>query len=202
MSKTVIGVLAVVGVVLFLSGTLILNFFGFQNTANGHEADIKAQYTKNQNVYDNGYKEVLEMAQVPEAYAADLERVYRAAIEGRYGENGSQAVMQWITEQNPNLDSSVYKRIQQSIEIFRNEFQQEQTQLVSRWQQYDRFLTTNTSSRFYNWISGGSYPKIDREEFAIVTSARTDRAFDTKQDEALQLPRRQAPAAPTASPAR
>src|SRR3990167_3376197 len=133
------GVAAIIGVIVLTASTLILGFLAFQNGAAQHENGIKAQYTQNQNSYDNGYKKVLEVSQVTEAYAGDLETVYRAAIEGRYGDNGSQAVMQWITEQNPSLDPSLYRQIQQTIEGFRNQFQQEQKQLISRKQAYENY---------------------------------------------------------------
>lgn len=186
MSKTLAASIVALAVVGFFAFTLIMGYVGFQNQSNGYENGIKAQYAKNQNVYDNGYKEVLEISQVSSLYAEDLGKVYKDALEGRYGDMGSQAVLQFITEQNPNLDSGVYKKIQQSVEIFRTAFAQEQTQLVARKQEYANFLTTQTSSRFYNWIGAG-YPKIDLAKYDIVTSGRTDSAFTTKKDEPLTL---------------
>lgn len=193
--KYVLGVLGVIAVVGVLTAfTLVGGFLTFQNGANGHENGIKAQYTQNQNNYDNGFKKVLEVAQVSEFYAADFEKIYRSVLEGRYGANGSQAAMQWIQEQNPSIDSALYRQIQQTIEAFRNQFSQEQKQLISRKQEYENYLTTVTSNRFYNYLGGvvgGSYPKIDLAKYDIVTSGATATAFDTKRADPLTIRRGQ-----------
>ena len=44
-------------------------------------------------------------------YADDVARVTREAIEGRYGDKGSQATFQWLQEQNPQLDRVVRQHL-------------------------------------------------------------------------------------------
>ena len=74
---------------------------------------------------------------------------------------------------------AVYKDIQQSIEVFHTQFAQSQTELVSRKQEYQNLLTGTTSGRFYNMLA--HYPHIDMSKYDIVTSAKTEQDFDTKQ---------------------
>lgn len=174
------------GAFVFVIVTLVFGFVGFQNEANRYENGIKAQYTENQNVYDNGWKKVVEVAQVPDKYTNQLKQIYTDTMQGRYGENGSQALLQFIQEQNPQIDATLYRQIQQDVEIFRNDFTQSQRELVSRKQAYANFLNTNTSSRFYNFIGAG-YPKIDLSKYDIVTSGKTQDAFTTKKDEPLKI---------------
>lgn len=185
--KTGVAFLAVLGVVGMLVVGVIFGFIGFQNESNRYENGIKAQYDNNRNVYDNGWKKVKEMAQVPELYTDQLKDLYDGTMTGRYGPNGSRALLQFIQEQNPTLDATLFRQIQQAIESFRNQFQQSQTELVARRQQYENYLTTNTSSRFYNWVSGGSYPKIDLTKYDIVTSDKTEEDFQRKKSEPLDL---------------
>jgi hypothetical protein len=177
--------LAVAGV--FVSAALILGlgYLSFSNQANGFETDIKAKYADNKNVYDNGWKKVKEVAQVPDLQVAALQKVYETAMTGRYGDDGSRAVVQFITEQNPNLDQQTFVKIQQDIEAFRNEFKANQTQLVSQKQAYERFLRATTSGRFYNMLGG--YPRIDLDKFDIVTSERTEEDFKSKKSEPISL---------------
>jgi len=178
-------VLAIFGVVVVLVVIAVIGLVGFQNDANRFEIDIQAQYKRNQNIYDNGWKEVVEKAQVPEMYTEKLKELYDGTMKGRYGEKGSQALLQFITEQNPNIDASLYKSIQQSIEIFRNEFQQTQNELIAKKQSYETFLRATVTGRFYNMVS--DYPKIDLDKFDIVTSEKTEKTFETKKDEPLKL---------------
>lgn len=185
MTKALAIGLSVVGVIVFTAVTLILGYIGFSNTANGFEVDIKAKYADNKNVYDNGWKRVKELAQVPDMQVEGLHKLYDATMKGRYGANGSQAMLQFITEQNPTLDQSTYRAIQQNIESFRREFQANQTRLISIRQQYERFLSATTSGRFYNMIGG--YPRIDLSQFDIVTSEKTEEDFKNKKSEPLSL---------------
>ena len=185
MKKWILIPLAILGVLVFMGVSLAMGYIGFQNTCNDFEIQIQAQYTDNQNVYDNGFKEVLEKSQVPRMYTNQLKELYQEAMTSRYGAEGSQALFQFIQEQNPTLDPSIFVQIQQSIESFRKRFQQAQTELVSRKQAYDRYTKATTSGRFYNLLGG--YPKIDMEQYAIVTSDRTENVFRTKKDEPLKL---------------
>lgn len=185
MGKTTAIVLSIVGV-FFLSGfMLFFGYIGFGNDANKFEVDIKAKYTDNQNVYDNGWKKVMEVAQVPALQTDALKSLYDATMKGRYGANGSKAMLQFIKEQNPALDQTTFLKIQQDIEAFRNEFQSNQTQLVSRKQAYETYLTATTSGRFYNMIGG--YPHIDLTKYDIVTSDKTQQDFNTKRADPLKI---------------
>jgi hypothetical protein len=182
-------------------GGLGLGYLSFGNTANSYEVSIKATYTNNQNVYDNGWKRVLEISQIPAMQADQVKSVYDGVMHGRYGANGSQAMVQVIKEQNPNLDPKLYRKIAQQIEIFHNQFESNQTKLISQKEEYERFLTATTSGRIYNGVAGflgGKYPRIDMDKYGIVTSDETQSAFDTKRAGALQVYK---PSTPASAPA-
>lgn len=183
---------AFVALGLILVAFLGLGYLSFSNTANGFEVDIKAKYTNNQNVYDNGFKKVVEIAQVPDMQVQGLKTLYDSTMKSRYGADGSKAMLQAIKEQNPTLDQKTYIKIQQTIEEFRNEFQSNQTGLISVKQEYERFLSATTSGRIYNFI--GHYPHIDLSVYDIVTSDQTAKAFSTKRDAPLKLSATPAPA--------
>jgi len=185
MKYVAIGGLAIVGMFVLFGALLGLGYIGFSNDANRYEVQIKAKYTDNQNVYDNGWKKVKEMAQVPDMQVAGLKELYDSTMKGRYGAGGSQAMLQFIKEQNPNLDQGTYIKIQVAVEDFHNDFQSNQTQLISIKQSYEAYLTATTSGRFYNMI--GHYPRIDMSKYDIVTSDKTQKDFDTKKADELKL---------------
>jgi len=149
-----------------------------------YEKRIEAQYKKNQNVYDSFWKTVKEVAQVPEMYAEDTKKLYKEVLSGRYGAGGSRAMWQWLKEQNPNLDASLYKNIQQAIEAGRIDFKLNQTVLLDMKAQYDMYRSKFPRSIFAS-IFG--FPKVDLAKMDIVTSDETEKAFVTKKSGVIKL---------------
>ena len=176
-----LGVLLVLGISGVSCGGWVI---GTRNEFVQQEQGIKAQYDQNRNNYDNFVKSVIETAGVAGKYADDLAKVTRAAIEGRYGANGSQAVFQWIQEQNPQVDASIYKKIQQVIEAGRLSFETNQKTLIDKKRVYETMLNQFPG----NLVAGMmGFPKIDLDKYGIVTSDRTEKAFETKKDEAIKI---------------
>lgn len=149
-----------------------------------YEKRIEAQYKKNQNVYDAFWKTVKEVAQVPEMYAEDTKKLYKEVLAGRYGEGGSRAMWQWLKEQNPNLDASLYKSIQQAIEAGRTDFKLNQTVLLDMKAQYEMYKGKFPRSFITNILG---FPKIDLKQFDIVTSAETEKAFINKKADFIKI---------------
>lgn len=184
MSKGAVVGLAVLAIVAVFGVSTVGWLIGTRNEFISLEQGITAQYDQNRNNYDNFVKAVVETAQVSGKYAEDLGKITRAAIEGRYGANGSQAVFQWIQEQNPQLDASVYKKIQQVIEAGRLSFETNQKTLIDKKRVYQIKI-----QQFPDSIVAGvfGFPRIDLSKFDIVTSDRTEKAFETKRDEAIKF---------------
>ena len=106
-------------------------------------------------------------------------------MKDRYGAEGSKALFQFIQEQNPTMDSAIFVQIQQSVEGFRRRFQQAQTELVAKKQEYQNLLTATVNGRFFNQFTG--YPHIDLTKFDIVTSDATESAFEQKRAGEIKL---------------
>jgi gas vesicle protein len=179
------GVIAGIAIGSVLLIGAITSYVGAANQGNQLEVAIKAKYADNENVYANGTQKVIEIAQVPEMYRDDLSKVTRDAIGGRYGEGGSKAVFQMLREQNPTLDASMYTRIQQVIEAFRNEFKNSQTALLDQCRNYET-LRGNVWSGF--WMARAGYPKRDIDKMCtIVSTVKAAQTFETKRDTGIQL---------------
>ncbi len=182
--------LVVIAVVGFIALGAIGSYISYANYGNRTEVAIKAKYADNENVYAQGTQKVVELAQVPTMYVADLEKIVKAAIQGRYGDNGSQATFQWLKEQNPSLDPGMYVKIQQVIESFRNEFKNAQTQLLDQCRSYET-NRGNVWSGF--WLKMAGYPKMVEGEQSIskmctiVTTDKARQTFETKRDSGIQL---------------
>ena len=172
MNKGLISVLVTLGIIVSIGGLVVASYISNANYGNSAENLITATYQDNQNVLAQYGQKVAEVAEVPTMYRDDLLKVTTAAIQGRYGEQGSKAVFQMIKEQNPTLDSKMYTQIQQVIESGRNEFQASQTRLIDQERQYKTQLG-NVVSGF--WLRLAGYPKIDLSKYQPIT---TDRAAD------------------------
>lgn len=165
-------------------GTGAVSYISAYNTANRMERSIVATDENNRNILAQYGNRVAEAAQVPAMQRDDLTAVVTAALEGRYGEDGSQAVFQWIQEQNPQIDSTVYVQLQRMIEAGRIEFAAAQTKLVDQKRIYETALGSFWQG---TWMSVAGYPRIDLAEYQIVSTVRADEAFETGIEEPMQL---------------
>ena len=106
-------------------------------------------------------------------YKNGLKEVIKGTFEGRYGADGSKAVMQWIQEQNIQFDSSLYKEIQIVISAGRDEFRISQTKKLDACQLYETRL-----QQFPGNIVAGmfGFPRLTCQ---VVSDSRTQAAFES-----------------------
>jgi hypothetical protein len=171
-------------IVAGIAGIGITSYISAYNTGNRLERVIEATYEDNQNVLAQYSNRIAEAAQVPAMQRDDLKEVVTAALDARYGEEGSRAMFQFIQEQNPSIDSTVYVELQRIIVAGRQDFQLAQTRLIDQKRVYETALGSFWGG---TWMRIAGYPSIDLDDFAIVTNARTDAAFSTGREEPIQL---------------
>ena len=179
-SATLLGL----GLALLLAVVGVMNYVSYANYGNRTEQALLAKVENNENIYAQGTQKIVEIAQVPAMYVDDVTKVATAAISGRYGADGSKAVFQMLKEQNPTLDSSMYTKIQQVIEAFRDEFKNNQTQMLDMKRSYKTALGNVWSGM---WLSLAGYPKTDLSKFDIVTTDKAADTFKTHRDTGIQL---------------
>ena len=182
MSKsTMITILSVVAILLFVVVIPFSSYVSANNYGATIESSIKAAWKNNKNILAQYQQKVLEAAQVPEMYKNDYKEVIAADVTGRYGPSGSQATMQWLKERNVNFDTATYRQLQQIIEAGRNEFKTSQTKLLELKRQYE-----TAQGYFWRgmWLRIAGFPKIDLDQFDIVTTDRTEEAFKNGKEAA------------------
>lgn len=183
--KTGLIIASVIGITVASAvGIGVTSYVSAFNTGNRLEQSIKAIDENNRNILAQYGTRIAEAAQVPAMQRDDLKEVVTAALEGRYGDDGSRAVFQFIQEQNPQIDSTVYIQLQRMIESGRIEFQNAQTKLVDQKRIYETSLGSFWRG---TWMRIAGYPKIDLDDYQIVSTARADEAFETGIEEPLKL---------------
>ena len=160
------------------------NYVSAYNRGNEVENGIKAQYDVNQNSLSTLSNTVLEQAQVPEMARDDLIAVVKEAMQGRYG-NDKNLLGKMVTEAYPGtLDPALYTRIQDSIESGRRRFANDQNMLVDKVRVYRTELGSFWSGF---WLRVAGYPKINLDDYKIITSEYSNESFRTGTDKGLQL---------------
>ena len=184
MNRFAIAGIGCLTVIVLFAVIVVASVIGINNSCVAQEKGLKAQYEQNQNNYDNMWKKFKEVAQVPAMYTEDMKKVYDSAIQGRYGAKGSQAMFQWLKEHNPNFDSKLYVQIQRTIEAGRNSFEANQKMLLDKKRQYETDLDVFPGGAVARALG---FPKVDLDEYGIVTSSETKTAFENKEADTIKL---------------
>jgi hypothetical protein len=171
-TKVVVGTVVSVFALVVIVG--VMSYISEYNSGNRFEQQIKAEYENNQNILGQYTLKVGEAAQIPMMYRDDLKDIITSALSARYGESGSQAMFQWIREQNPKVDATVYTKIQQIIEGGRDQFQNAQTRLIDVKRSYETNLGYFWSGM---WMRIAGYPKITLSDYNIVVASDTKEVF-------------------------
>lgn len=167
-----VGAIVGLGFVGLIVAVLVIaasSYIGANNYGARIEAQLNAEYSNNQNILAQGQQKVLEAAQVPTMYKNDFSEIIKADVQGRYGAEGSKATMQWLKEHDIKIDSDLYKKIQQLIEGYRDEFKNSQTKMIDVRRQYEA-----EQGLFWRgmWLRIAGFPKVDMSKFnPIITDA-------------------------------
>ncbi|QXO11016.1 hypothetical protein pEaSNUABM54_00190 [Erwinia phage pEa_SNUABM_54] len=176
-SGLVIGLIIILSLVVLSVVGVVTAYVSAANSGARIEANIEALNQDSENVLSTVTTNIKEQAGIVGVYSKDFQDSLAKAMGGRYGAEGSKATMQWIKEQNPTLDSSLYAKVQDIINGGRKEFQISQTRKLEVCRDYKARL---------NYVIGGAfmrmagYPKTDlAKECRVVSDSDSREAFDT-----------------------
>jgi hypothetical protein len=176
---------AVLGVVGFAAVVSAISYFSAASTGNRMEQGIKAQYEQDQNKLSEYSLKVTEAAQVPGLAKDHIIEVSKAAMQGRYGADGSKAVFQSIKEAYPGtVDPALYLKIQSIIESGRTSFSIEQEKLIDKKRVYETALGAPWQGL---WLGIAGYPRINLDDYKIVKSDYSNQSFGTGVDSGVKI---------------
>lgn len=132
-------------------------------------------------------KKVKDLAQVPKIYVEDLTAVTKAEMQGRYGDKGSQGVLQFIKERNLPLTDAMSRDLMLTMAAGREAFKNSQNiQTDARVAYFDRMLKSPIKGTLLNLMG---FPRLKEEDFREITTESVDEAFTTHRvsDEPIKL---------------
>lgn len=174
-------VLIVVIMGIIFLGAYVSNY----NYGNRAENIIVAEYTNMENILGQYSLAVSESVQLPKMKKDDFREAVEASMQARYGSDGSKAAFQWLQENYPGeISDELYVNVQQTIESGRHRFENAQTKFIDTKRLYE----TNLGYLWKGfWLNVAGYPKIDLNEYAIITSQHASDTFESKIDKGLDL---------------
>lgn len=177
--------LSILGILVTLIFVGLGSYVSNANYGNEAETGIKASYRDNQNILGQYSLKVKEAAKVSDKYSESITKFVTDSMTGRYGDSGSKAQWQWIQENIPQFDASMFTKIQQIIEAGRNEFQLAQTTLLDKCRIYE----TNRGYLWKGmWLKFAGYPKLDVEKMCTpITSEHAREAYATGIDKGVDF---------------
>ena len=168
-----LGIAAGALIALTLLIVFIMNI-SYQNTYERIDQDIQAQYKKVESNYEKMSRVILQQAGILNKYSNDFREIYKGMMTGRYGKDGSKAMWQWIKEQNPQIDASLYKKLMTTVEAQRTGFDRQQAKVAAMIAESNKLLKVAPSK----WFVDG---KI--KEAKIISSSNTKVIMETGIDD-------------------
>lgn len=145
-----------------------------------YENKIDALLQTNKSDYDKMWKTFVEMTQVTELQAEQFKDVYIDLISGR--NEDQNLLFKSVQESNPQLGTEVYTQLQRQIAADRATFNNNQKKILDVINQYNTYVEHKA---IIMALITGRKP-LDSSEY-IVTSVKTDNAFESGQDENIDL---------------
>ncbi len=154
-------------------------YFSYNNKEIALRAKAEAQVGKIEGVHDKMWKVIQQKAQVTTEYKDAFAEIYPDIISGRYSGEGDGSLMKWVTESNPNFDTSLYTDLMQSIEILRSEFQRNQETMLDLVREHKTLCTTYPG----RWFISNTL----EIEYTVISSTKSKVVMETGIDDDVKL---------------
>lgn len=167
------------GSVLLVGILLAVAFVSLNNKDRTLRNAIKAKESSREAVFDETWKTIQQVAQVSDKYSKDFKEIYPKLMEGRYGKENGNLLLKFVTESNPNFDTSLYSKLINVIEVQRAQFTTSQKQIIDLKREHDNLLDTFPGSLLIT--------NREKVEIKIITSTRTKEVMETGKDDNVNL---------------
>jgi hypothetical protein len=170
--------LVIVGILTFLLFGLGGCFVSTMNKEVSLRNLITAKQSSNKVEFDNMWKKNTESFQITQAQKDALYDIIVGNSKARAGNGNGGSLAQLVHEAVPNLDNTtaLYQQLMNTVVASRNEWTRKQNEILDMKREHDNLIDMFPSSLVCSILGR---QKIDVK---IVTSGRTEEAFDSGQD--------------------
>jgi hypothetical protein len=152
-------------------------YFSYNNNEVSLRNQASAQIEKIEATHDKMWKIIQQKADVTDQYKEAFDSVYTHIMSERYAtDDGS--LMKWIKESNPEFDSSVYKDLSESIEVYRTEFQKSQERVLDIIREHKTLCETYPGKWFISDTSDIEYTTVSSTRSKTVMTTGLDDDVD------------------------
>lgn len=155
-----------------------MSYFSYNNEEVKLRNRAEGQREKIEAVHDQMWKTISQKAQVSTEHKNSFDSIYTHIIEGRYSQ-GDGSLMKWITESNPQFDSSLYKDVMDAVEVHRTQFKYEQTLMIDIIREHKTLCNTYPGCWFIKNKS--------EIEYTVISSDKTKDVVKTGVDNDVKL---------------
>lgn len=183
MKKALIAVIGLFGVGVLLAVILLAMGVSFHNKEVKLRNLIVNKQTDNKNEMDAMWKNISQVAQVADKDRESLSAIFKDYATARAGSPDSKVIFNWIKEAVPNVqvNSDTFKNLQNIIVSQRDGFKFRQKEILDYKREHDNLIDTFPNNIFAAVLGRN---KID---VVIVTSSRTEKAFETGKDDDVNV---------------
>ena len=175
-------IIGAVIIVLGLVGVAGIGFAQYISMSNNNARLtnlFEAKQKESKTIHSEMWQTVKEIGGVTDAYASKFDSIYTHIMDARYSK-GDGSLMKFVTESNPTFDTRLYEKLANVIEEKRIKFNGIQKELLDIDRAHNDLITTFPGTLF---LSGA--PRFNVQ---IVTSSRTEKAFESgKDDETFKM---------------
>ena len=184
MNKALIALLGLFGAGVIFAIIVLSMGISFHNKEVSLRNTITAKQTDNKNEMDAMWKIIDQNAQVTDEQKQALVEIFNGYAQERTGSGGGGSLMKWVQESVPNIDKSTdtYRQLMNTITSEREGFKFRQKELLDLNREHDNLITKFPGVIFAS-ILGRHHIDI-----TVVTSTRTEKAFQTGKDDDVSLP--------------
>lgn len=176
---------SIVALLLIAGLSLFATYQSVHDNAISWEATLEKKNGETEAVLSRVTVSVQQTAGVVEIYASDVKDAIKAAVEGRYGKDGSKAVFQMIQEKNPTVSDKLYLKLADLIGGGQKEVQIIQTQKLEVCASYKKelgYLIRGGILRFQG------FPKADLVlQCRVISDSATRGAMETGLQQPIKL---------------